>query len=176
MMQRVRQFFQAIRAQLSAADRCFIAEHLPEKVQPLFWGMTLPDQCHALRVARTAMALAEQKRLAGLDLALLLRASLLHDIGRQRGDMGTFDKVFAVLLYGVVPQRAAAWAVPGRGTGLTGLRHALYIYGHHPAIGARRLQQAGLDREAMLAAGHHKAPAESDPPELLLLRQADAMN
>ena len=176
MMQRVWQFFQALRARLSPADRLFVEEHLPLQLQTMFWGMTLPDQCHALRVARTALELAQREGPAGLDRELLLRGGLLHDIGRQQGDMGTLGKVFAVLCYGMFPQLSRQWAAAGRGGILGSLRRALYIYAQHPEIGAQRLRQAGYAREAVLAAGHHKAPAESDPPELLLLRRADEMN
>ena len=142
MMQRVWQFFQALRARLSPADRLFVEEHLPLQLQTMFWGMTLPDQCHALRVARTALELAQREGPAGLDRELLLRGGLLHDIGRQQGDMGTLGKVFAVLCYGMFPQLSRQWAAAGQGCILASLRRALYIYAQHPEIGAQRLRQA----------------------------------
>ena len=139
--------------------------------------MSVVDQCHALRVARTAIQLARKNNFDGkLDEGLLIRGSLLHDIGRQKGDMSIMGKVLSVLCYAAFPRQSIRWATAGDAYWFAGLRHILYISSSHPALGAQWLRQAGFAREAVLVAGHHKAPAESDSPELLLLRAADAMN
>ena len=93
-MQRVRQFFRAIFASVSAEDERFLQEFLSEQEQSLFCRMLLADQYHALQTAYTAQALWA-KDAGAADERLLTRCALLHDIGRKKGDMGIAGKVFA---------------------------------------------------------------------------------
>ena len=59
---------------------------------------------------------------------------------------------------------------PGR------LGHALYVYRHHPDIGAALLRKIGMAEEAAVIERHHMAAAPGDSPVLVLLREADARN
>ena len=59
MMKRIRQFFHAVFANVSAEDRAFLEEKLNRGQQALFFGMSVPDQCHALRTTHTAITLAK---------------------------------------------------------------------------------------------------------------------
>ncbi len=173
---RASQFFHALTAHVSAEDRAFLETWLPEETARAFFdAMTVADQCHALRTARTA----EQLRLASpdgatmVDRRLLIRASLLHDIGRQKGDMGTCGKVLAVLLTAAFPRWSKKRGENAAGGWLSALLH---VYYHHPEKGANMLRRIGLPDEAALTVRHHAPAAGDDPPELLLLRQADQMN
>ena len=173
MIQRVKQFYRAISAKLSVADRKFIEEKLPPAALHLFYAMHPADQYHALRVTRTAITLSEYAPAAG-DRALLIRAALLHDVGRVKGDLDIWGKVWAVLFNRLLPQwsrdRAAA-----RNTG-NYISRILYIYYNHPEIGAEKLTEIGLLREAEIIRRHHAAPREDDSWELAILRQADDLN
>ena len=93
---RVRQFMTAMGARLTEEDMAFARHWLTPEQRKLFFSMSVPDQYHALHVAYTARALAEETAEA-VDEALLTRCALLHDVGRRRGDLGTFWKSFAVL-------------------------------------------------------------------------------
>lgn len=174
MLRRASQFFHALTAHLSAEDRAFVETWLPEEAaRTLFGAMTIADQCHALRTARTADKLRFASPAGAVaDRRLLIRTALLHDVGRQKGDMGTGGKVLTVLLAAALPHWAEARGEKASG----GLASLLHVYYHHPEIGAARLRQIGLSDEARLVARHH-APADADdPPELILLRQADRLN
>ena len=48
------------------------------------------------------------------------------------------------------------------------------VYFHHAEIGADLLEDLGFAAEAAVIRKHHKAPADDDPPELRILRMADA--
>lgn len=167
MLQRIRQFFRAVTARVNTRDDAFVRAHLPAAAQSLFYAMHRVDQCHAIRVAYTAAQLATRER-AALDRALLLRAALLHDVGRRKGDLDLFGKVVAVLLTHFFPRRSRAWAAAGC--------RLLFVYYEHSAIGARLLERIGMIQEAALVRRHHAAPAATDSRELRLLRAADEAN
>ena len=175
MIQRVRQFFRAISASISDVDERFLQVYLSDQEQALFHRMMLADQYHALQTAYTAQLLLAESREAA-DKRLLTRCALLHDIGRKKGDMGVAGKVFAVLMHKFfffVSMRWAARGASGRGGFPC---HVLYIYYQHAELGAAELTDYGLFAEASIIRAHHHAPQETDPPELLLLRQADELN
>ena len=172
MIGRVRQFLLAAAARVSKEDREYVERSLPLELRRLFFAMSVPDQCHALRTARCA-----EKLTAGLpesvDAAFLTRCALLHDIGRKKGDLGTIGKSFAVLFAALCPERAHAYGEDG-GEGL--LSKKMRVYFHHAEIGADMLENLGFSAEAAIIRRHHEVPAEDDPPELRLRRKADAQS
>lgn len=170
MIQRIKQFYLAITARIKSDDRKWVQEILTDKAQQLFYAMHPADQYHALNVARTALALWE-KQPAG-DRNLLLRSALLHDVGKMRGDMDVFGKVWAVLLKHFLPGLALKLALNGTGY----LGHIMYISYNHAQIGAEKLQHIGMVQEAEIIRYHHAQPKENEPPELKLLRAADELN
>ena len=111
------------------------------------------------------------------DRELLLRCCLLHDVGRVRGTMDVWGKVWAVLAEKIMSaelwqmlectEAAHFWQKPGL---------ALYVYRCHPEIGAARLREVGLNREAEIIRFHHSLPKAIEAEELKLLRRADALN
>ena len=174
MMQRVRQFLRALRAEISAGDRRYVSEYLSEAEQELFYAMHEIDQYHALHVAHTAEQLAEDFPRA--ERRFLLRCALLHDVGRVKGDLDLWGKVFCVLMVGCFPncsrnygkaQCVRLWDKPA---------HALYVYYHHAEIGAEKLRQIGVAKEAALIERHHRMEMPGDSLELRLLREADKRN
>lgn len=172
---RIIQFYRAVTASTDEKDRQFLQKYLNQAEQQLFYSMALPEQRHSLNTACSA-----EKMAAGytgrIDETRLIRVALLHDVGKAAGDMSPVDKGLAVLLDAAFPQSARSWAKKGRGGRIANLRHALYVYYHHAEISYEKLSALELSDIAEIAARHHKAPAESDPLELLLLRKADAEN
>lgn len=168
---RVRQFVRAITAQVTAEDRAYVEHVLPKEALPLFYGMHRADQRHALNVAQTAMQLAGKCRAEGtsVDERLLERCALLHDVGRRKGDLDIFGKVFCVLVVHFFPARARMWAEDGTSS-------MLAVYFHHPKIGAELLRGIGLAEEAEIIERHHEIAKMGDSLELRLLRLADEAN
>ena len=144
MIQRVKQFYRAVTAQITPEDRQWVKESLPPAAQKLFYAMHPADQYHALNVAKTAMKLWERQQTG--DRALLLRAALLHDIGKKRGDMDIMGKVWAVLLKHYFPAKAQQLGKADNGW----LSHILYISYQHPAIGAAKLENWRMKEEHSL--------------------------
>jgi putative nucleotidyltransferase with HDIG domain len=175
MFNRIKQVFAALTATVTQQDRHFIDLYLDAKAQQLFWGMNLPDQRHVLNVAYTILQLAESH--PTVNRTLLIRCALLHDVGKRKGDVSTFDKIITVIGHWLLPGWSKKWGRLGRGSKLSNLRHAFYIYYYHANRSATMLQEIGEGRQIVeIVAKHHKTPADSDPLELILLRKADNMH
>lgn len=172
MWRRVKQVVAALAASVSAADRAFVAATLSPAERDLFFAMNLPDQYHALQVAYTARSMAAGR--GDVDRGLLLKCALLHDVGKIKGDVSTFDKAAAVVAHRLAPGLAESWGRPGRGGKVDNLRHALHVYFHHPERSVALLAAIGADeRLTAIVARHHQPPLAGEPPELALLRAAD---
>ena len=173
---RVGQFLRAIRARISSEDLAFMEAHLPKEARPLFLAMHPADQRHVLNVAYTAWELAEREG-AEVDRELLLRCCLMHDVGRVKGTMDIWGKVWAVLAEKFLPaglwqklectEAAHFWQKPGL---------ALYVYRCHSELGAARLRRLGFAQEAEIIRFHHSPQNGVEAEELKLLRCADALN
>lgn len=164
---RIKQFIRAVTAKVTVEDGKYISAHLNGEEQKLFFAMSVADQAHSLRTAYTIERLIiEDKR--GVDREFLIRCALLHDVGRRAGDLTIRGKIFVVLITTFAPKIAERLEINGN--------HALYVYHHHAELGARKLQQIGLFKEAKIIAKHHAPPKSDDPLELKLLRIADNEN
>ncbi len=167
IFKRVKQFYRAISAKLTVDDDKYISTHLSPQEQKLFFAMSIVDQYHSLNVAYTLERFAIEDK-QGIDREFLIRCALLHDIGRVKGDMSTLGKIFTVLVTVLLPKFADKLELNGN--------HMIYIYRHHAEIGAKKLQDIGLYKEAKIIARHHSPPNDDDPRELKLLRIADDKN
>lgn len=175
MFHRIKQAFAALTATITQEDRAFVEIYLNFDAQALFWGMNVPDQRHALNVAYTALRLAKDH--PTINTALLIKCALLHDVGKIKGDISTFDKILAVIGDKLLYKKTKKWARLGRGSKLSNIRHALYIYFNHGDRSAAMLQEIGESNLVIeIVAKHHKTPADNDPLELILLRQSDNMH
>ena len=133
-----------------AAQR-WVATVLPRAEAALFWEQPIPDQAHGvLGASRVAAA-------GGSDL--MVRAFLLHDIGKRHARLGTMGRSLATALDLV--------RIPVRG------RFRTYL--DHGTIGASELEAIGAHPLVVAFARFHnrEAPAEIDPAKWGLLVAAD---
>lgn len=171
MLNRIRQFVQALGAQETFADQMYVRQALEPEEAGLFFAMTKLDRCHSLRVARDALRLARGR---GFDEQLLVKAALLHDVGKG-GEVPLWYKVGCVLLESLAPGYAQNLADKDAPRG--SLRRALYVYFNHGALGAEKLEALGSDwRIVWLAANHHATPEKVLVAELSALQEADGLN
>lgn len=142
-------------ARVSDADRGEALSRLPATLQPPFLRMTHRDQRHALRVSRRLRA-----ELGDGASELLLKAALLHDVGKAEAPLGIPGRSLVVL--------AGALRVAGRLERLPGLGTRVRRYRQHPALGAELLRQAGADPALIEIVAEHQAPAPRHPETLKL--------
>lgn len=132
---------------LAAADHAWVRETLGAGERQLWDRMPLADRKHAAGVAREV----DQR----LDHAApaVLAAALLHDVGKIESGLGTFGRVVATVVAGVVGrERASAWTQGWRG------RVGAYL--RHPEIGAGLLEAHGADPLTVTWAAEHHRPRE----------------
>lgn len=181
MFNRIKQFFHAITAKVSFADALYVREMLGMDETILFFAMSIEDQRHAIDVAHTVEHLydkmSEEKK-EKIDGHILVKAALLHDVGRVKGDMKIHQKVLCVLLDKWDPQHARLLAKSNGDKG--SLAHAFLAYYRHPKIGAEKLEEIGADSRIVYLVRHHHSKKKDKEnelyKELTLLKKADGMN
>jgi putative nucleotidyltransferase with HDIG domain len=164
MLKRVKQFVRGLFARLGGKDYTFIAAYLTKQELDLFESMSRYDCRHAVNVARY---LAGQG--AGREL---IRVGLLHDIGKARcPDLTLTRRSVCVFLEAYFP----AYAEKKAGSGEGKLARALSVHKNHPDLGARLLDQLGVDeRFVALVRLHQNGGAKADlTDDLEALREAD---
>ena len=175
MFNRIKQVATALTAVIIPEDKVFVSRYLNASEQQLFWGMNVPDQRHALNVTQTALQLAKLQQL--IDINLLVKCALLHDVGKIKGDVSTVDKIITVMGHNLAPRWAKQWGRLGRGSKLDNMRHAFFIYFNHGERSAAMLKKIGVAPQIVeIVAKHHKAPADHDPLELVILRKSDDLH
>ena len=174
MLKRIKQFYGACNAEIKPAELKIIFDNLNEAEQKLFFAMAVQDQCHAINVFKTVLKIAKEYN--SVDVTLLKKTALLHDVGRKNKDLSIFDKVFSVLMFNFFPKLAGKLAKYGRGNKITNLRHALYVYLNHPQIGAILIKNLGNVKIAEIIAKHHQKINHKDSIELDILQRADNEN
>lgn len=113
----------------------------------------------------------------------MIRACLLHDVGRTAKDICLMDKVTSVLLGKFLPQKSKQWANRAEKLKLNKeksfwqkRRYALYIYYNHAQLGAEKLSGLGLNNIAEIIRYHHDKVDCKACSELQILCLADSLN
>ena len=148
-----RRFFESLTARsLEPAEQDRVAAWLRPDEADLFWQQQRIDRRHAYQGAAFVARVAPER----VDL---IRAALLHDVGKVHSSLG-------------IPARVIASALS-----MTGIRPGgrFRAYLDHGKLGAADLAAHSAEPIVVaFAAGHHgPCPAGVDPDDWALLRQAD---
>lgn len=99
---RVKQFFKAISAKITAEDLSLINEYLNENEIQLFNRLPVYDKKHCINVARDIIKEVDEnefnKNNKDITHNMLIKAALLHDIGKLYKTLNPVDKSILVLL------------------------------------------------------------------------------
>ena len=170
---RLRQFWQGITAQpLSAAEQAEIGRWLTPAERDLFSNLSLNDQQHSWRVLQMLLA-------AGHEQPPLLKAALLHDVGKTTVNLTLIDRSLVVLGQLFWVKKARQWGE--RPLDQTARwQRPFVVRSQHAAWGAEMLVGAGSDPQTIdLVRRHQDKPAGQEPDMdrlLRLLQWADNQN
>jgi predicted HD phosphohydrolase len=98
---RVKQFIWGITARLSKDEISFINSYLNEKEKSLFFSLPVYEQVHSVKVAKRVLKECENKELQD---KMLIKASLLHDIGKINSGLNLITKSILVLSDKMMPK------------------------------------------------------------------------
>ena len=169
---RIRQFWHSL---ISRPDPTQIEQAkmtLSAAAFKLFLQMQPSEQAHSLQVM-------ERLKQHGQTHPDLLAAALLHDAGKSRRPLATWERVVIVLGKTFTPTKVDRW---GQETGSNpGLKKAFVVAAQHPQWGADLAEQAGCQPLTVNLIRRHQDPFPlgSDSVEdqlLMLLQTADDEN
>jgi hypothetical protein len=105
---------------------------------------------------------------AGETQPQLLKAALLHDVGKTRYPFRLFDKIVVVVVKVLLPHQFKRW---GAGEAL-GWRRRFVVSAQHPAWGAEMVEALGSDPLMVTLIRRHQDPLDRTDPELKTLLAA----
>jgi len=172
---RIRQGLANLTARMNPDDWDLVSHRLSPAERLIFGRMQPADQLHSVRVLRWLLA-------EGTTDESLLKAALLHDVGKSRCHIGIVHRTLAVLLgplFWCFPPLVSCrpsesrWWMP------------FYVIANHPRLGASMLAQAGCEERVWRLVELHEQPPNllRDVPDgqwvrqaLARLRRADSHN
>jgi putative nucleotidyltransferase with HDIG domain len=132
---------------IDAEDTELLARYLSDAERDAFLRMDDPDQVHSVRVARLCAEALEG--FPELDESVVMKAALLHDIGKTGEDLGLLFRTLWVMGHRVAPaalDRFARGSIAARpGT----VRRKLYAQVEHALLGAELLSGLGTEAEVI---------------------------
>jgi putative nucleotidyltransferase with HDIG domain len=171
---RIRQGLKNLSAEMRSDDRALVEHHLGARELELFYRMEPADQRHSVEVLRTLLR-------DGTDDQHLLKAALLHDIGKSRSRITVLHRTLAVLARAIFGRWHLIPAWPSE----SGWWTPFYVMSNHPRIGASMLAKAGCDERVWRLVELHQVQVSSLGPipdeewvrwALERLRSADESN
>ncbi len=160
---RIRQGLQAIFAFAQPVELPLAAQYLTPELLALFSQMRHSEQLHSLNVLRDVLANGITPR----DLAI---AALLHDVGKSRYPLRTWQKTLAVMVRKLAPSLFERWS---KGNPANMWMRPFVVYVKHPNWSAEMIAAAGASESAIWLVAHHQEPASrwQDHALAYLLRQ-----
>ncbi|SHE41562.1 HDIG domain-containing metalloprotein [Desulforamulus putei] len=173
VLNRIKQFWHALFSKVGPAEITFVKRYLNEQEQSLFFSMDRPTQTHCVRVARTCLKLLSKNK--QVNEKVLIKSALLHDIGKPANLIKTMDRVLIVVMTTLTPRLYHRMLQDKLFSGHFYLAAAAHA--NHCLAGADIARRANLSPDVIyLIENHHRSEQAGEPPELKLLREADALN
>jgi hypothetical protein len=167
MVGRIRQGLQVIFAWGYRANDELARQNLTSAEYALYLRMSRAERQHHLRVIADLLA-------QGQHHPALIKAALLHDVGKTRFRFSLVEKTLVVLVKAFLPRQFAAWSQAEP----SGWKRPFVIATQHPQWGAELAQAVGLDPLSVELIRRHQTPLDGEPKTeadhlLLLLQAAD---
>jgi hypothetical protein len=161
MSYRIKQFFWGITAQIDENDKSFINMYLSEAERECFYSLPKYEQAHSLRVAREVLKESLENSLYDI---MLIKAALLHDIGKANSGLNIITKSIFVILDKLFPKLLKRFTSVD----------IINAYYYHPEIAVTVLRDED-DYVKYLIKNHHNYDMKHDE-KLIILQKADTIN
>ncbi|QUH25778.1 HD domain-containing protein [Serpentinicella alkaliphila] len=160
MIYRIRQFINGINAKIYNEDKIFIEKYLNNKEQELFYKLRLSEQRHSLNVAYGC-----NKEMSANST--LIKAALLHDIGKISSNLSIINKSLVVISIALKIKDSYLPIF---------LRQALNYKLNHGHLGYELLKNLVSDEKMLMLIKHHHYPDDYMIPEMQVLIKYDDLN
>lgn len=140
-------FFGVIRARIEPGELSLLDQYFGPTERELFLSMRVADQRHSLDLCRRLQR-------DGHDDPDLLRAALLHDVGKAAGPLPVPYRVIYSLCRLVDPSLACWLGKHDRPS----LIRPFYLAAHHAQIGALAAERAGSNQRVVQLIRRHDTP------------------
>jgi putative nucleotidyltransferase with HDIG domain len=160
---------------LKPDDYQLIDSYLDEPGKFLFFQMGRIDRHHAIAVARAIIT--DERISKQLNRDRLIKAALLHDIGKVQGDFNFLSRLMVGFIRRFTPTLRGKLALTQPNTFWQRVRYSFYVDLVHPARGAHMARIFGIDPDVVeMIRHHHDPPGQNQSPELTWLQLADNRN
>ncbi len=147
MIYRIKQFYRGLFAKVTLEDQQFLKKHLSKQEICLFRRLRIGEQRHCLNIAYDCLAINEHN-------PTLIKAALLHDVGKVQSNLTLINKAFVVLVIKL--------NIPGKMLPQF-IKEALYYKKHHPELGAKILEKIGTQSPVIFLTRYHHREALNNP-------------
>jgi hypothetical protein len=163
---RLRQGLRSLFAFSQQVETPLAAQYLTPELLELFGQMRQSEQLHSLNVLRGVLA-------QGTTPPELAIAALLHDVGKSRYPLWTWQKTLVVLVRAILPNLYQRWS---QGNPANYWVRPFVVYAQHPKWSAEMAAAMSVPEAALwLIARHQEAPgAWANHPYTPLLKRLQA--
>lgn len=162
---RVKQFYWALTSDINEQDIKFIKNILNIEELKLFSRLSINEQKHCVKVAYDVKCICNNKQ-GIIDEKLLLKAALLHDIGKIHKKLNLIDKSIIVLLDKISKGRLRKFSKKSK----------INVYYNHGKIGVDILKRFEYNKKLFYLIENHHNNVENNTLELKILNYCDKRN
>lgn len=166
---RVKQFIAAFTNHLNYSEVTFIQNYLTKQEQILFFSLNIVDQKHSLTVSYKCMEKINDNK---TNIKLVVRAALLHDIGKANEFISIWTRVWYVLL-NRKPLKSLL-SIFAKENSRIQFRRGFNAIKNHAKRGAGLLRSINSHPIVIeVCEHHHSLPFSNEPDILPLIRKFD---
>lgn len=147
MIYRIKQFCRGLLAKVTPEDQKFLEMYLNDHEIALFYRLRMGEQRHCLNIAYDCLS-------SEMSDPFLIKAALLHDVGKIHSNLTLVNKALVVLVLKLhIPEKILPKF----------LKKALYYKMHHPTLGAKILEESGTEPPVIFLTRYHHHDLMKNP-------------